>query len=127
MGTNLAAQNSVNRKYYYAGKIWGLGLHPLLGKNLYRKWNRQDCAVQTVFHSTIEHHFSVFDISRLWGKGHLCFLYARHCDQSLAADRAVFCIAERKTHHLFIESYPFRRAYGCWRVASYGQSVLLKF
>ncbi|MEN8130375.1 MAG: hypothetical protein ABFS45_09330 [Pseudomonadota bacterium] len=27
-----------------------------------------------VFHGAIEHHFSVFDTSRLWGKGRLCFL-----------------------------------------------------
>ena len=58
---------------------WVATLKPMcfLGKTLYRKSNRRECAVQTLFHSAIEHHFSVFDISRLWGKGRLCFLYAR--------------------------------------------------
>ena len=34
----------------------------------------RDYAVQTVFDSTIEHHFSVFDTSQLWGKGCLVLL-----------------------------------------------------
>jgi hypothetical protein len=31
---------------------------------------------QTVFHGAIEHHFSVFDTFRLWGKECLFLLYA---------------------------------------------------
>jgi hypothetical protein len=33
-------------------------------------------AVQKLFHGAIEHHYSVFDTSRLCGKGRLCFLDA---------------------------------------------------
>ncbi len=32
--------------------------------------------MQTVFYGAIEHHFSLFDTSRLWVKGCLCFLYS---------------------------------------------------
>ena len=38
---------------------------------------RRDIYFFDMFYSAIEHHFSVFDTSRLWGKGRLCFLYAR--------------------------------------------------
>ncbi len=30
---------------------------------------------QKVFPGAIVHHFSIFDTSRLWEKGRLCFLY----------------------------------------------------
>ncbi len=48
-----------------------------LGKTSTSRVIRQNYAVQTVFHGAIEHHCSVFDTHRLWGKGRLCFLYAK--------------------------------------------------
>ncbi len=47
-----------------------------LGKTFTESGTRRDYAVQTVSQGAIEHHFSVFDTCRLWGKGRLCFLYA---------------------------------------------------
>ncbi|MCP4407726.1 MAG: hypothetical protein GY807_08190 [Gammaproteobacteria bacterium] len=33
---------------------------------------------QKVFPGAIVHHFSIFDTSRLWEKGRLCFLYTSY-------------------------------------------------
>jgi len=46
------------------------------GKTSTESGIRRDYAVQKVFHGAFEHHFSVFDTSRLWAKGRLCFLYS---------------------------------------------------